>query len=70
MVFMDYRESLRGAVETTYTDESGRPMLKLVEYGAYRNVAYSTNIFHYVPKNCFKLQNWIRAGVPTGQHVC
>ena len=33
---MDYRESLRGALETTYTDESGRPMLQLIEYGIFR----------------------------------
>ena len=36
MIFMDYRESLRGALETTYTDESGRPMLQLIEYGIFR----------------------------------
>ena len=39
MIFMDYRESLRGALETTYTDESGRPMLQLIEYGVFRYLA-------------------------------
>ena len=40
MIFMDYRESLRGALETTYTDEAGRPMLQLVEYGVFRYFLY------------------------------
>ena len=34
---MDYREALRGEMETKYPDESGRPMLKLVEYGVFRD---------------------------------
>ena len=70
MVFMDYRESLRGAVETTYTDELGRPKLKLVEYGVYRQLFYSPFPTISTQVTVSNFQNCLRTGLPTVQHVC
>ena len=39
MVFMDYRFPLKAALETTYTDALGRPLLDIAGYNTFR---YST----------------------------
>ena len=39
MVFMDYRFPLKAALETTYTDALGRPLLDIAGYNTFRQLS-------------------------------
>ena len=41
MVFMDYRFALKAALETTYTDALGRPLLDIAGYNTFRYLSLS-----------------------------
>ena len=54
MVFMDYRIPLRAALETTYTDALGRPLLDIAEYNTFRQLSHRLLeiplIYLYLPR--------------------
>ena len=63
MVFMDYRFPLKAALETTYTDALGRPLLDIAGYNTFRQSFFACLILcqchrHYEYNVPFSALTW------------